>query len=639
MILGRGTARTDGAIVAEYQRFLAKTQALTDETVFGRVSHAPEAMLAMMANPIARWTDAEVKAFFKKRHKSTRYYYGAFVSYLIFKGYYQPSLTWLVKLPFDLVRMHRPALCDIRQRIVETEHALGYRSRSSAQVGTQLKLLILFLAHTGKTLEETTRDDFDAFRDAYQGWYRQARCRKDGRPDARLFHLERQLVFWEQITPRQHTFRHERHFAEIQHAAIRNGILLYMKWCDAKYRPSTIHSCRAGIYGFFLWFQREYPGQRRLDAVNRSVALEYASHLHQKATSGDYAAHYVNDLYRRIRLFFDFVIEESVPTAPVRNPFLTSDVARVPDPLPRYMTDQEVQSVLRYCEQHGSLFEWVIVLLLLHTGIRAGELAALKATDVVQIQGRWRLHIHQGKGLKDRVIPLTPQCLAALQAWQQAGWERTNEYLFTRFARHYTSGGPIQCTIRRIGERLGIAGLTPHRFRHTFAVSLLNYGMRESALQKLMGHATVSMTLYYAKVLDTTVEQSFNTAIDKMRSAQTMSSPSTPSTSASSTGLDWVPRFFTTADFGLFAEGDTLSWIRLPHGYCRRNPQLNCESDVKCLICDRFAATPEDLPKLREMLDRFNKLGMTIKAKVVAAQIQRIESPQSDEPIGLPVLR
>ena len=156
-----------------------------------------------------------------------------------------------------------------------------------------------------------------------------------------------------------------------------------------------------------------------------------------------------------------------------------------------------------------------------------------------------------------------------------------------------------------MGRKLDISGLTPHRFRHTFAVALLNYGIRESVLQKLMGHTTLSMTLQYARILDRTVELAFNTAVDQMQ--QEFQS--------------WVPNFFKTDDYALFVQGDAISWIRLPHGYCRRNPKLQCESDVRCLLCDRYCASPADLPRLHEMHDRFRALDMPLKANVVQTQI------------------
>ena len=190
------------------------------------------------------------------------------------------------------------------------------------------------------------------------------------------------------------------------------------------------------------------------------------------------------------------------------------------------------------------------------------------------------------------------------------------DFLFTYRGRLWSNGHSVTRVIRQMACKLGLPQVTPHRFRHTFAVALLNYGVRESALQKLMGHATVKMTLEYARILDETVEQSFSEAVEHMHEG----------------AMSWVPNFFEQKDYTLFAKGDAVSWIRLPLGFCRRNPKLHCESDIKCLLCDRFAIGKEDLPCLQQMHERFLSLGLTLKANVVEAQIQRLEA----HPTGVP---
>jgi len=617
MILGRGTASTDDAVVAEYQQFLDTTNAITNAAIRQRLKGAPLVMVRRIGKPLAHWTDDDILAVYVGRAKGTHYYYSAFVAFLLFRGYRRASLQLLVSLPCDLSRMHRPALQPYRQKLEALQREMSY-SGPVAQVGSELTLLIFLLALTCKPLEELTRADFDAFRTEYQGWYRAAKRRGNGRADADLTRLEYYLVQAGVILPGKVVFRHEEHFAGLRHALIRDAILAYMRWCDAKYQPSTIHSCRAAVLAFFRWLQDQYPDQDRLDGVTRSLALAYAIDLQRKVAAGTYSAKYRTDMYRRIRLFFDFTITERLVSSPDRNPFAVRDMPHDPDPIPRYLTDQEVRRLLAYSQQHAASCARVLILTLLHTGIRASELAALKASDIVEIQGRWKLHIHEGKGLKDRVVPLTAACLAALQAWQEHGWERNSAYLFTHHGRPW-SGRTVGARIRELGQHLDIAHLTPHRFRHTFAVALLNYGIRESALQKLMGHATLDMTLEYARILDQTVERAFSSAVEQMQRGS----------------LSWVPSFFAAEEYSLFAEGDTVSWIRLPHGYCRRNPKLHCESDVKCLLCERYAATAGDLPRLREMHDRFVQLGLSVKAEVVAAQICRLEAPATREQIPL----
>jgi integrase len=617
MILGRGTAPTDAAIVAEYQQFVLTSSGVVNAAVCQRLQNAPLVMGQRIGKPLADWTEEDILALFVARGKATWYYYCTFIAFLLFRGYRRASLAFLLALPCHLSRMHRPALQPYRQKLEATQRALSYAGQLP-QVGSQLTLLIFLLVRVAKPLDELRRADFDAFREEYQHWYRADKRRGGGVVDADLTRLEYYLVHWGVIPPGKVVFRHEEHFAALRHAPIREAILTYMRWCDAKYQPSTIHTHRAAVLGFFLWLQQTYPTVACLDGVTRPVALVYAGYLKHKGDDGTYSPKYRNDLYRVIRLFFEFAIREGLDSSPSRNPFALGDTPREPDPVPRYLPDRDLQVVLNYCATQASLLERVVVITLLHTGIRACELADLKESDLVQIQGRWKLHIHEGKGLKDRLIPLTEPCQQVLCAWQEQGKEPVSPYLFTTHGRGW-SNNRICDLIRELGLKLGLDGLTPHRFRHTFAVALLNYGMRESALQKLMGHKTLGMTLEYARILDQTVERAFTEAVEQMQSG----------------ARSWVPSFFASEEYTLFAEGDTVSWIRLPHGYCRRNPKLHCESDVKCLLCERYAATAGDLPRLREMHERFVQLGLSVKAEVVAVQIQRLEAPASRERIPL----
>lgn len=613
MILGRGTARSEQAIRAEYERFLEERGDLENASILERLKEAPGVMRRRIGKPLAQWREQDLCALYRHRSKTVRYTYSVFLVFLLFRGYRRASLAFLIELDLELTRYYRQAVSPFRHKLEQIQQELGYWQTT---VGSEFHLLLQLLVVVHKPLEELTRSDFDAFREEYQRWYRQSRQRHNGKPNSRLSRLERYLVHWGCLPPPQRIFRHEEHFARVQHAPIRSAILAFAKWCEVKYRPSTLDSRRAALLHFFLWFQAQHPTRRRLDEVTRPTALAYGQHLKELRESGKYSLLYCNDLYRSLRLFYEFAIRERLTTSPDRNPFAAGDLPRLPDPVPRFLSDREVRQVMDYCEQHATRKECTVVFLLFHTGIRAAELASLKASDVVEVQGNWKLHIHQGKGLKDRLIPLTARCLDVLQEWQAKGWERVNDYLFTRYGRPWTSHA-VTTLIRELGLKLGLQGLTPHRFRHTFAVALLNYGMRESALQKVMGHATLAMTLEYARILDQTVEQAFTTAVEQMQVGP----------------ISWVPSFFVTEDYSLFAEGDAVSWIRLPHGYCRRNPKLHCESDVKCLLCERFVASPTDLPRLQEMRERFQSLGMQVKADVVAAQIRRLEAPQSQDVI------
>ncbi len=169
-------------------------------------------------------------------------------------------------------------------------------------------------------------------------------------------------------------------------------------------------------------------------------------------------------------------------------------------------------------------------------------------------------------------------------------------------------------------KKIGLEGITPHRFRHTYAVILLNHGLRESVVQKLLGHTSLSMTLRYARVLDPTVEIEFNKVNEKIQESP----------------LEDVPSFFFREDYPPFEEGDSLNWIRLPHGYCRRNPKIHCESDVKCLLCERYCAHSENLDCLEQMHERFQKLAMSVQAEVVNSHISQLKEYSESKVKTLP---
>ncbi len=609
MILGKGSAHTDQAIFDEYRQFLDQSGDVKNAELLKLMQQAPECMQRRIGKPLAHWTDDEILGLYQDRKESTWFRYNAFLAFLLFRGYRRASFRLLTEFPggFFLPRFHWEALVPLRHKLEQTQAELGYFPQP---VGGELNVLSALLAWAYKPLEAITRADFNAFRDLYQDWYQQQCRRKDGHPDPHVKRLEFYLIHWGLLPKATAAYRHDEHFAFLPPGTIRSAILAFLTWGEAKYQSVTVKSYRAALKLFFEWFHQNQPTCERLTDVTRQQALAYARYLRYEC---QFSSLYTNSLYQSLRIFFEFVIVERWETSPDRNPFVAKDMSRRTDPLPRYLTDQEVHKILNYCEKDASLKEKTVVTLLFHTGIRSGELAQLTQADIVEVQSKWKLHIREGKGLKDRMIPLTAECLAALRIWQAQGWEHITDRLFTRHGRPW-SRNYVTELVHDLGLKLDISGLTAHRFRHTFAVALLNYGMRESALQKIMGHTSLQMTLYYARILDQTVEQAFTSAVEQMQVGP----------------LSWVPNFLSTGDYSLFIEGDAINWIRLPHGYCRRNPKLHCESDVKCLLCDRFVASPEDLPKLRAMQERFQSLGMLIKAEVVAVPIRRLEAQRND---------
>ncbi|HRP25958.1 tyrosine-type recombinase/integrase [Thauera sp.] len=151
-----------------------------------------------------------------------------------------------------------------------------------------------------------------------------------------------------------------------------------------------------------------------------------------------------------------------------------------------------------------------ILLMLLDTGIRAGELVALTVGNAHLPSGR--IEILDGKGGKSRVVWLGDHSRPALWRYLQ---ERPN---VDPGAPLFLSGdGPMTRSWLRkrlviLGERADVPGVYPHKFRHTFAVQYLRNGGDVFTLQALLGHSSLAMVQHYLRLAQADVEHAHRRA-------------------------------------------------------------------------------------------------------------------------------
>jgi integrase/recombinase XerD len=133
------------------------------------------------------------------------------------------------------------------------------------------------------------------------------------------------------------------------------------------------------------------------------------------------------------------------------------------------------------------------------TGLRRAELCRLRVTDVDS--ERMMIHVHKGKGNRDRDIPLTPKLLEALRAWWS--WSRPKTYLFPSRVNNSEQEKPITTktvyfAVQRAARRAGIRKtVSPHTLRHSLATHLLENGTDLRTIQMLLGHAHLEHTTVY----------------------------------------------------------------------------------------------------------------------------------------------
>jgi site-specific recombinase XerD len=131
-------------------------------------------------------------------------------------------------------------------------------------------------------------------------------------------------------------------------------------------------------------------------------------------------------------------------------------------------------------------------------GLRIGEVVRLRVADIDSPRGV--LMVRQGKGRKDRQVPLSPGLLAELRAY----WRRYRpvDWLFPGQKRgQHLHQGALQRVFARIVRPLGFRkGVSMHTLRHSYATHMLEAGVDVVTLQHLLGHRDLSTTARYLHV-------------------------------------------------------------------------------------------------------------------------------------------
>lgn len=166
--------------------------------------------------------------------------------------------------------------------------------------------------------------------------------------------------------------------------------------------------------------------------------------------------------------------------------------ARREKKLPTLLSQDEVRAMLSSIA-HGR--DRVVVTVAYACGLRVSELAALRVKDVDG--ARKLLHVHAGKGRKDRLIPLSDSLLKLLRNYWRV--YRPEEWLFPG-ERNGTHVDPrtIQRAVKDAAKAAGITKVvTPHVLRHCFATHMLEAGIDLRVVQSLLGHNSAVTTFRY----------------------------------------------------------------------------------------------------------------------------------------------
>ena len=164
--------------------------------------------------------------------------------------------------------------------------------------------------------------------------------------------------------------------------------------------------------------------------------------------------------------------------------------------LPTVLSPEEVT---RLIDAACNLYHRTLLMTLYSTAARRAELCRLKVQDIDS--QRMMIRIVQGKGGRDREVPLSPKLLETLRVYFR--WMRPTTFLFPGTVKGVRADVPITPNVvwlacRQAAQRAGITKrLSPHSLRHSCASHLLEAGADLRTIQVLLGHSRLEHTLIY----------------------------------------------------------------------------------------------------------------------------------------------
>jgi len=281
----------------------------------------------------------------------------------------------------------------------------------------------------------------------------------------------------------------------------------YLRYLTRRNRkPRTLYS-RYGAIVLFIGMIRD-NGRTRLEEITQKdieAFIEHEQDRGNKITT-------IRTKLVSVQAFLRYLMEEEIVSPDI---FSRRIRLRLPERLPKAIDPEDLKKFLSVIK---GTRDRAMILILLRTGVRIGELLSTKVTDV-HIKEK-RIEIYEGeKNRLGRVVYLSEDAVLALRKWlkERDAWE---EYLI------YSPSGKADTmsysTARLIFHKyiakaeLAHKGYSLHALRHTFATELLNAGMRLECLQVLMGHRSIEETRRYAQLTDKTREEEYFTAMSRI---------------------------------------------------------------------------------------------------------------------------
>lgn len=270
-------------------------------------------------------------------------------------------------------------------------------------------------------------------------------------------------------------------------------------------RPATRRNYLGDIQQFMAWCEQEWADDFSPTQVTTPALTRYRAYLKQalqrKPTT-------INRYLVSLKRYFGWLLEnETIERDPARPVKLVKEV----DATPRHLSDQEEEALMAAVQRGGRLRDIILITLMLHTGLRVGEVCRLQWQHVILNARSGRLQVW-GKRNTYREVPLNATARQALQQlrYDQADGDDNDlpAYVFPsiRTGGHLTTRG-VGFIIKKYAGRAGLPTVRPHDLRHRFG-----YRVAETTplhqLAQILGHKSLDTTMIYIQATQQDLQKS-----------------------------------------------------------------------------------------------------------------------------------
>ncbi len=240
-------------------------------------------------------------------------------------------------------------------------------------------------------------------------------------------------------------------------------------------------------------------GRRQIEDICRKDIANFVELLHDRDLVMTTVKYYLLTVYAFLRYLVD---NDILPFEILYKKI----VIKLPDVLPRAIPAVDLTRII---EVITDTRDKALILLLLHTGMRIGELLKVKMTDIILSERKILLPLGE-KNFQGRVVYYCSEAEQALNKWLNSR-SQNSKYLFYGYSRRELSYNSAWKIMHNALEKtsLGHKGYTLHSLRHTFATNMLNAGLRLEVLQQILGHISIDITLRYARMSNRTREDEY----------------------------------------------------------------------------------------------------------------------------------